>query len=208
MSASPAYLRWALEKKKKARSTVSATRDFESLLNLNNIRSHRRKKLANAFKYFQAHHQERFWAERALEVNTEVAVKRAGTIMQDAGVNEAKMACERFFSNNEGRSLEMDLVDDSEGESGSESESSEGRSREADLVDDSKGESWSESESKREEEGTAISSKVYAGVETPEPATKAPVGEDDAELLEDLEQQLTRAKATPFYDLIKYVFNK
>ncbi|KAF9991679.1 hypothetical protein BGZ79_004138, partial [Entomortierella chlamydospora] len=128
--------------------------------------------------------------------------------MQDAGVNEAKMACERFFSNNEGRSLEMDLVDDSEGESGSESESSEGRSREADLVDDSKGESWSESESKREEEGTAISSKVYAGVETPEPATKAPVGEDDAELLEDLEQQLTRAKATPFYDLIKYVFNK
>ncbi|KAF9089060.1 hypothetical protein BGX27_002570 [Mortierella sp. AM989] len=203
MSASSAHLRWALEKKRGKEHVflpnfvrrfglsdrVSATREFESLLNLNNIRSRRRKKIAKAFEYFQDHHQEQFWAERALEVNTEVTIKRTGAIMQDAGVNEVKMACERYFSNNEGRSLEMDLEDDSESESGSESES----------------------ESESEEEGTASSSEVNAGAETSDPTTKAPVGEGDAELLEDLEdleQQLTRAKVTPFYDLIQYVFNK
>ncbi|KAF8967776.1 hypothetical protein BGZ46_000121 [Entomortierella lignicola] len=102
---------------------VSETRDFESLLNSHSIRERRREKIVKAFKDFQDHHQEQFWAKRALEVNTEVAVKRAGTIMQDAGVIEAKVAYEWFSSSKDSRSFDMDLVDDSESESGSESES-------------------------------------------------------------------------------------
>ncbi|KAG0247680.1 hypothetical protein BG011_001088 [Mortierella polycephala] len=102
----------------------SATRDFVALLESPNIRNHRREKLKKAFKDFQDHRQKRFWAERTLQVNTEVTVRRAGVIVQDAGVMQAKMACEQFFSSAGGDSLDyQELLDDSEDESGAEDKS-------------------------------------------------------------------------------------
>ncbi|KAG0199797.1 hypothetical protein BGX33_011389 [Mortierella sp. NVP41] len=94
----------------------SATRAFELLLESPNIRSHRREKMKKAFKDFQDNNRSKFWAERALQVNTEVAVNRAGIVMQDAGVIRAKMACEQFFSSSGGGSVDQEVLEDSEAE--------------------------------------------------------------------------------------------
>ncbi|KAI1288878.1 hypothetical protein EDD11_009604 [Mortierella claussenii] len=94
----------------------SATRDFMAVLDSPNIRTRRREKLKKAFRDFQDHHRKPFWAERILQVNTEVTVKHAGVVIQDAGVKQAKIACEKFFSDAGGSSTDQDLLDDSEDE--------------------------------------------------------------------------------------------
>lgn len=128
MSVASAYLKWALDKKQDKEHVFfanfvrrfdlfdeeSATRDFESLLENPTIRIRRRERLKKSFQDFQEHRRIKFWADRALQLNTEVTVRRAGVIVQDAGVMQAKMACEEFFSRG---LLDQEVVDDCEGES-------------------------------------------------------------------------------------------
>jgi hypothetical protein len=60
-------------------------------------------------------HQERFWANRRLLVNTEVTIKLAGVIIQDARI-EQKLACDQYTSSAEEGFLGQELLDDSEDE--------------------------------------------------------------------------------------------
>lgn len=55
-----------------------------------------------------------------MQLNTELTIRRAGIIVQDAGVMQAKTACEEFFSSDGGGLLDQELTDDPEGESDAE----------------------------------------------------------------------------------------
>lgn len=137
MSLSSAYLKWALQKEPNKEHVFfanfvrrfdlfheeSAIREFGLLLESPNIRIRRREKLKRFFRDFQEHHGIKFWADRTLQLNTEVTARRAGVIVQDAGVIQAKVACEEFFSS-EGRGLlDLELMDDSESEGDAEDDS-------------------------------------------------------------------------------------
>ncbi|KAG0277964.1 hypothetical protein BGZ95_005013 [Linnemannia exigua] len=101
----------------------SAIREFGLLLKSSNIRIRRREKLKTFFRDFQEHHRIKFWADRTLQLNTKMIVRRAGVIVQDSGVIQAKVACEEFFSS-EGRGLfDLELMDNSESQGDAEDSS-------------------------------------------------------------------------------------
>ncbi|KAI8594251.1 hypothetical protein EDD21DRAFT_422038 [Dissophora ornata] len=95
------HVRWALTKKSPGIEHVSfgnfvrelnlsdqsaASEAFALLIGSTAIRSERRRKLQNAFNEFSDHHAERFWAERNLQLSSEVTAKQAGATSQKVGV--------------------------------------------------------------------------------------------------------------------------
>ena len=137
MSLSLAYLQWALQKEPNKEHVFfanfvrrfdlfheeSATREFGLLLESPSIRTRRREKLKRFFRDFQEHHRVKFWADRTLQLNTEVTVRRAGVIVQDSGVIQAKVACEEFFSSKGRGLLDLESMDDSGSEGDAEDHS-------------------------------------------------------------------------------------
>jgi hypothetical protein len=136
MSINSSHLNWALNKKPKKEHAFfssfvrrfdlsdkeSAIRAYMALLESPRIRNRRQEKLKRSFKNFQDHHQEKFWSERNLQVNTEVVLNQAGVIVQDGGLLRAKEACEKLFSGSRDRPLDQEPLDEYEDDSEDDSE--------------------------------------------------------------------------------------
>ncbi|KAF8949450.1 hypothetical protein BGZ46_005133, partial [Entomortierella lignicola] len=73
----------------------AASQAFTLLVNSELIRSERRAKLQNAFEGFCLHHEERFWAERNIQVSSEVTAKKAGVKSQRVGIKQSEIAYNR-----------------------------------------------------------------------------------------------------------------
>ncbi|KAF9190139.1 hypothetical protein BGZ49_003733 [Haplosporangium sp. Z 27] len=112
MSVLPTHLKWALEKSP-GKEHVSfgnfvrhfnlsdkeaASQAFTLLVNSELIRSERRAKLQTAFKDFALHHEERFWAERDIQISSEVTAKQAGVKSQRVGIKQSGIAYDQYFS--------------------------------------------------------------------------------------------------------------
>ncbi|KAG0227482.1 hypothetical protein BGW41_003807 [Actinomortierella wolfii] len=96
MSTPQAYLKWALEKEPGKEHVSfgnfvrhfnlvdrqSASDAFTLLIQSVKINQERQQKLKEAYKRFCDHHAERFWAERSLQVSSEVSAKQAGELSQ------------------------------------------------------------------------------------------------------------------------------
>ncbi|KAF9944885.1 hypothetical protein BGZ65_011464, partial [Modicella reniformis] len=76
----------------------SATEAYLSLINSSQIRQSRREKLREAFVFFQKNHEEDFWANRALQLNSQTSSKKAAVFVQNVGLRQAESAYRHCFS--------------------------------------------------------------------------------------------------------------
>jgi hypothetical protein len=75
-----------------------STQAFRQLIHCREIRESRRQNLQNTFALFCAQHEERFWAQRELEVSSEVRSERAGLAAQGAAVVQSDIAFKQIVS--------------------------------------------------------------------------------------------------------------
>ncbi|KAG0006576.1 hypothetical protein BGZ65_006434 [Modicella reniformis] len=134
------FLTWALNKVPKKEHVTftnfvkkfgfttkeSANEAYITLINSTNICQRRQMKLHESYKLFLERQEDGFWADRTLKttdhmllVNSAVIAKKAGTMIQEAGLLEANSGLGRYLSDlkTEDESLEvLDDTDDSESE--------------------------------------------------------------------------------------------
>ncbi|KAI8350254.1 hypothetical protein B0O80DRAFT_133731 [Mortierella sp. GBAus27b] len=111
-AASRVHLKWALEKEPGKEHVTfgnfvrhfnladrqSASDAFTLLVESTEISRDRQQRLWEAYKYFCEHHAERFWAERSLQINSEVSAKQAGALSQNVGVKQSEIGYRKYFS--------------------------------------------------------------------------------------------------------------
>ncbi|KAF9410722.1 hypothetical protein BGZ76_005478, partial [Entomortierella beljakovae] len=104
----------------------SANEAYLLLINSENIRQKRRKKLQDLFRVFQERGEDSFWANHSLKavnrkllVNSAIIAKKAGVLVQNAGFQEAGGGLRRYPSDLESDDVSFEVIDESDS-SGSE----------------------------------------------------------------------------------------
>ncbi|KAG0197382.1 hypothetical protein BGX33_000699 [Mortierella sp. NVP41] len=105
------YVEWAMKREIEEHVTLpnfisqfnlsnkdESTEAFRQLIHSPEIRESRRRKLQDTFALFCAQYEERFWAQRELEVSSEVQSKRAGLAAQGAAVAQSDIGFKQVVS--------------------------------------------------------------------------------------------------------------
>ncbi|KAG0269639.1 hypothetical protein BGZ95_001996 [Linnemannia exigua] len=74
----------------------------------------RRLEIIKAFEEFQRHRADQFWIDRVVQVSTEVAAKRAGIVVQEAGVKQIQISFDQYIVASPPQSLADDSAARSE----------------------------------------------------------------------------------------------
>lgn len=72
----------------------SATRAYQRLIALSEIRKIRRKYLQDSFDFFRRNREKQFWAKRAVAVSTEVVANHALVAVQEFGQVQSQIVLE------------------------------------------------------------------------------------------------------------------
>jgi hypothetical protein len=109
----------------------SATEAYLSLIKHNQLSEKRRKKLHEAYVSFRLLREERFWhnhalkiEERRLRINGAIVAKKAGVVIQDAGLKEMSAVAEHPSDIKPEDGFEFEVINDSDDESEVEQEGS------------------------------------------------------------------------------------
>ncbi|KAF9944039.1 hypothetical protein BGZ65_012761, partial [Modicella reniformis] len=68
----------------------ASTKAFEDIINSTQIPQKRQEAIREAYKYFQEHHEETFWANHAVKHNARMTRKKAAIAIQNAGLQDAE----------------------------------------------------------------------------------------------------------------------